>query len=140
MLTYLKILSITLLLFSGLFLGMTGGSLSYAGDSGYRVIDRLQLGGEGVDGNGFDPATGLAFSSNGSGTLTVVRESSAGRFEAADTVITKQGARTMAIDLKTHNVYLPTAQFSPPPASVSGEKKPRPVPIKDTFVVLVVGK
>jgi hypothetical protein len=95
---------------------------------------------EGVDGNGFDPGTGLAFSSNGAGTLTVVRESSPGKFEVADTVITQRGARTMAIDLKTHNIYLPTAQFSPPPASAPEGTKARPVPIKDTFVVLVLGK
>ncbi|MBF0553629.1 MAG: YncE family protein [Nitrospirae bacterium] len=95
--------------------------------------------GEGVDGNGFDVGTGLAFSANGDGTLTVVRESSPGKFEVADTVITQQGARTMAIDTKTHNIYLPTAQFAPAAASSDG-KKQRPVPVKDTFVVVVVGK
>ncbi|WP_420263929.1 YncE family protein [Candidatus Magnetominusculus dajiuhuensis] len=91
--------------------------------------------GEGVDGNGFDTGTGLAFSANGDGTLTIVRESSPGKFEVADTVITQRGARTMAIDTKTHNIYLPTAQFEAPDG-----KKQRPVPVKDTFVVLVVGK
>lgn len=96
--------------------------------------------GEGVDGNGFDPGTGLAFSSNGDGTLTVVREPSPGKFEVAEIVTTERGARTMAIDPKTHNIYLPTAKFSPPPASTPEGSKPRPMIIKDSFAVLVVGK
>jgi hypothetical protein len=46
----------------------------------------------------------------------------------------------MAIDLKTHNIYLPAPQFSPPPASKAEEPRPRPVMIKDSFEVLVVEK
>ena len=95
--------------------------------------------GEGVDANAFDPESGLAFSSNGDGTLTVVRESSPGKFET-ETVPTQRGARTMALDPKTHNIYLPTAEFAPVPASPTGAPKPRPAMIKDSFAVLVVGK
>jgi hypothetical protein len=96
--------------------------------------------GEGVDGNGYDPKTGLAFSSNGDGTLTVVRESSPGKFEVAETVATQRGSRTMVIDPKTHNIYLAAAQFSPQPASAAGGARPRPTMIKESFAVLVVGK
>ena len=96
--------------------------------------------GEGVDGTGFDPGTGLAFSSNGDGTLTVVRESSPGKFEVAEIVTTEPRARTMAIDPKTHNIYVPTAKFSSPPATTPEGSKPRPTVIKDSFAVLVVGK
>jgi hypothetical protein len=95
--------------------------------------------GSGVDANGFDPATGLAFSSNGDGTLTVAHETEMGTFEA-ENVKTQQGARTMAIDLKTHNIYLPTAQFEPAPAATAENPRPRPAMIKDSFVVLVVGQ
>ena len=104
-----------------------------------KVIATVPIG-EGVDGNGFDPKMGLAFSSNGDGTFTVVRESSPGKFEVAETVTTQRGSRTMAIDPKTHNIYLPAAQFSPQPASKAEEQRPRPTMIKDTFTVLVVGK
>ncbi len=104
-----------------------------------KVIADVPIG-EGVDGNGFDPETGLAFSSNGDGTLTVVRESSPGRFVVAETVTTQRGSRTMAIDLKTHNIYLPAAQFSPLPALTKEGPRPRPTMIKDSFAVLVVGK
>ena len=101
-----------------------------------KVIATVPIG-EGVDGNGFDPNTGLAFSSNGDGTLTVVRESSPGKFEVVETVITQRGSRTMVIDPMTHNIYLPAAQFSPQPAEGSRQ---RPTMIKDSFAILVVGK
>ena len=96
--------------------------------------------GANVDGNGFDSGTGLAFSSNGDGTLTVVREASSGKFEVAETVTTQRGSRTMAVDPKTHNIYLPAAQFMPPKAPTAENPKPRPVMVKDSFEVLVVGK
>ncbi|MGO9144788.1 MAG: YncE family protein, partial [Desulfomonilia bacterium] len=104
-----------------------------------KVIATVPIG-EGVDGNGFDPKTGLAFSANGDGTLTVVRESSPGKFEVVETVTTQRGSRTMAIDPKTHNIYLPAAQFSPQTASTAEGSKLRPIMIKDSFAVLVVGK
>jgi DNA-binding beta-propeller fold protein YncE len=103
-----------------------------------KVIATIPIG-EGVDANAFDPDTGFAFSSNGDGTLTVVRESSSGKFEV-ETVPTQRGARTMALDFKTHKVYLPTAEFAPDPASPEGAPKPRPSMIKNSFSVLVVGQ
>ncbi len=66
--------------------------------------------GRGTDACAFDPDTGLAFSSNGDGTLTVVREDSKGGYEVAETVKTEPGARTMALDPKTHDIYLVTAR------------------------------
>jgi DNA-binding beta-propeller fold protein YncE len=105
-----------------------------------KVIAAVPIG-AGVDGNGFDPGSGLAFSANGGdGTLTVVHESSPGKFTVETTVRTQQGARTMAIDLKTHCLYLPTAQFEPAPAATPENPRPRPTIIKGSFVVLVVGK
>ncbi len=104
-----------------------------------KVIAALPIG-AGVDGNGFDPGTELAFSANGEGTLTVVRELSPGKFGVAETVTTQRGARTMAIDPRTHNIYLPTATFGPLPARTPEGAKPRPAIIKDSFVIVVVGK
>ncbi len=104
-----------------------------------KVIAFVPIG-EGVDGNGFDSEARLAFSSNGDGTLTVVREASPGKFEVAETVTTQRGSRTMAIDPKTHNIYLPAAVFVPPPPATPEAPKPRPVMIKDSFTVLVVGR
>ena len=104
-----------------------------------KVIATVPIG-ENVDGNGFDELTGLAFSSNGDGTLTVVREVSPGKFEVVETVTTQRGSRTMAIDPITHYVYLPAAQFSQPEESTQAGSKPQPVMVKDSFEVLVVGR
>ena len=84
--------------------------------------------------------TGLVFCSNGDGTLTVVEESSPGTFKVVETVVTQNGTRTITIDPKTHNVYLPTAQFGPPPAPSAEVPRPRRTIIGDSFVILVVGK
>ena len=96
--------------------------------------------GSGVDGNGFDQETGLAFSANGEGTLTVVKESAPGKFEVSETVPTQRGARTMAIDTKTHNIYLPAAEFAAAMEPTVENPKPRPAQIKNSFVILVIGK
>lgn len=104
-----------------------------------KVIATVPIG-EDCDGAGFDPGMGLAFSSNEEGTLTVVRESSPGKFEAAETVTTQRGSRTMTIDPRTHNLYVPAAQFGPPPAPTQKVPHPRSPMIKDSFVILVLGK
>ena len=104
-----------------------------------KVIASVPIG-EKVDGNGFDSGTGLAFSANGDGTLTVVREASPGNFEVVETVTTQRGSRTMAIDPKTHNIYLPAAQFTQPKESTQTGSKPRPAMVKGSFEVLVVGE
>jgi len=102
-----------------------------------KVVTTVPIG-EGVDANGFDPATGLGYSSNGEGTLTVIREETPDRFTVAETVTTRKGARTMALDEKTHTVYLPTAQFGPAPAATPEQPRPRPALLPNTFTVLVV--
>jgi len=96
--------------------------------------------GAGVDSNQFDPGTGFAFASNGSGTLTVVHEDSPDQFSVLEDVPTQQGARTMALDLKTHEVYLVTAEFAPPQAPTPDNPHPRPSLVPDSFVVLVFGR
>jgi DNA-binding beta-propeller fold protein YncE len=97
-----------------------------------KVVDTPAIG-AGPDGAAFDAATGLAFSSNGDGTLTVVHEAG-GKWEVVENIATERGARTVALDEKTHKVYLPTAQTAP--AQGGG----RPTFIPNTFKVVVVGK
>lgn len=102
-------------------------------DSG-KVVATPPIG-EGVDANGFDPATQLAFASNGEGTLTVVHEDSPDKYAVVENVPTKRSARTMGLDLKTHNIFLPAADFDPPaPGERRGKMKP------GSFVIVVVGK
>lgn len=93
----------------------------------------------GTDGNAFDPVTGIAFSSNGAGTLTLVTQTAPGKF-ASENVPTERGARTMALDPKTHRIYLVTAGLNPPPAPTAAQPRPRPTMIPGSFVVLVVGQ
>ena len=95
--------------------------------------------GEGVDATAFDDETGLAFAScGGDGVLTVVKEESPEKFSVAENVPTEKGARTLALDSKTHNVYVVTAKFGPPPAATADNPHPRRPILPDTFVVHVV--
>jgi hypothetical protein len=96
--------------------------------------------GDGVDATTFDAETGLAFASCGEGLLTVVKEESPDKFSVAENVPTQKGARTLALDAKTHNVYVVTAQFGPRPEPTADNPHPRPAIVPDSFVVLVVGK
>jgi hypothetical protein len=90
---------------------------------------------DGPDAAAFDPATNFAFASCGDGTLTVIHEDSADKFTVIDNVPTKKSARTMGLDLKTHNIFLPAADFDPPaPGERRGKMKP------GSFVILVVAK
>jgi DNA-binding beta-propeller fold protein YncE len=104
-----------------------------------KVVTTVPIG-QGVDANGFDPGTGLGYSSNGEGTLTVIREETPDRFTVADTVTTRKGARTMALDEKTHAVYLATAQFGPAPAATPEQPRPRPAILPNTFTILVASQ
>ena len=89
--------------------------------------------GQGSDGVAFDPGTGYAFSSNGDGTLTVVQQAG-GKWDVLENIATERGARTIALDEKTHKLYLPTARTAP--AAGGG----RATYLPDTFKVLVIGK
>ena len=103
-------------------------------DSG-KVIATPKTG-EGADAAAFDPETNFAFSSNGeSGTLTVVHEDGGDKYSVVENVATKKSARTMALDLKTHSLYLPAADLIPP---VAGQKWPTVKP--GTMELLIVSK
>jgi hypothetical protein len=89
--------------------------------------------GAGNDASLFDPDTGYAFASaGGSATLTVIHEDSPDQFRVVDNVPTQSGARTMALDNKTHNVLLITARH--------GHGATHSQVLPNTFVVLVVGR
>jgi hypothetical protein len=121
-----------------LFSGCHNKLMTVLDVNSWKVITTVPIG-AGVDGSVYDAETGLAFSSNGEGTLTVVRESAPGKFKT-ETIPTQRSARTMALDSKTHKIYLPVAEFGPAPAPTPEVPKPRPVMIKDSFAVLVVGR
>ena len=100
-----------------------------------KVVKELPIG-DGCDGVAFDSELQNVFSSNGEGTLTVIHENSAKDFKVVENVPTKKGARTLAVDEKTHKVYLPAADFLP--ADPAEHKRPGIVP--GSFQVLVLSK
>jgi YVTN family beta-propeller protein len=120
-----------------LFIGCGNRLMAVVDVSNGRVLATLPIG-EGVDANGFDAATGLAFSSNGDGTLTIAREDPDGHFAVAGNVTTQRGARTMALDEKTHRVFLATSDFGPAPSPTADQPHPRPSRVPDTFRLLVL--
>ncbi len=102
-----------------------------------KIIDKLPIG-EGCDGAAFDAGNKLIFVPNGGdGTITVIKEKSAGSFAVIGNIKTKQGARTITMDEKTGTIYLPTAEFAP--ADPANPKARRQM-VPGTFQVLVVKK
>lgn len=96
-----------------------------------KVITTLPIG-DRCDGVAFDPVMKRAYSSNGEGTITVVQEENSNSFKVLETVTTQPGARTIAIDIITHHLYLTTAEFESVPSATN-----RRPPIKpDSFEIL----
>jgi YVTN family beta-propeller protein len=93
----------------------------------------------GTDGAAFDDASQLAFASCGDGTTTIAKEDAPDKLSVVQTLKTERGARTMAIDPKTHRIYLPTAQFQPPPSPAPGATPARPTIVPNTVKLLVYG-
>ncbi len=122
-----------------LFVGCDNKMMAVVDADSGKVLATPAIG-DGVDATRFDEGTGLAFASCGEGVLTIIKEESPDKFAVAETVPTQKGARTMALDRKTHTVYTVTADFGPPPAPTADNPHPRRSIVPDTFVVLVVAK
>jgi DNA-binding beta-propeller fold protein YncE len=122
-----------------LFVGCHNKLMAVVDAGSGKVVATVPIG-EGVDANGFDADLGLAFASCGDGTLTVARSDGADKYAVAQTVSTQRGARTMAIDEKTHTIFLATAQFGPPPSPTAENPRPRPSLVPGSFTVLVVSR
>jgi len=99
-----------------------------------KIVTTIPIG-DGCDGVAFDNANKTIFTSNGVGTMSVIKEIDAGHFKLIDTVTTAQGARTIAIDNNTGIIYMPTASFT---LSSGGGKRAPMIP--GTFKILVVNK
>jgi DNA-binding beta-propeller fold protein YncE len=105
-----------------------------------KVIATVPIG-SGVDADRFDPGTGLAFSSNGEGSITVVHEDGPDKFSVVQTVTSAPGARTMELDRASHRLFTVTAKFGPVPAQATPDNPRRRPPIlPNSFVLLVFGQ
>ncbi len=102
-----------------------------------RVVSEVAIG-AGPDSAAFDSKLGLAFSSNGDGTLTLVKQNDPDHYTVLQNVATQKGARTMAYDPDNHRVYLVTASFGETLPATREQPRPRPAIIPDSTIVLVV--
>jgi DNA-binding beta-propeller fold protein YncE len=122
-----------------LFIGCHNKKMMVLDSENGHVVATLPIG-EGVDANAFDAKSALAFASCGDGTLAVVHEDSPDSFRVVENVSTQRGARTMALDEKTHRIFLATAEFGPPPPATPDRPNPRPSVVPGSFTILVVGR
>ena len=105
-----------------------------------KVIATVPIG-SGVDANRYDPGTGLAFSSNGEGSITVVKEDAPGKFSVLQTIPTSPGARTMELDRASHRLFTVTARFGAAPEQATPDNpRKRPPILPNSFVLLVYGR
>jgi DNA-binding beta-propeller fold protein YncE len=103
-----------------------------------KIVAQLPIG-KRVDGVVFDPELKMAISSNGEGSMTVVKEVNANEFKVVETVKTQLGARTIALDAKTHHVFVSTANYGETPPATAENPNPRPKVVPGTFMVMEFG-
>ncbi len=117
-----------------LFAGCDNKKLIVMNAENGKVVKELPIG-DGCDGVAFDTGNNTIFSSNGEGTLSVIKEKTANQYEVLEQALTQKGARTIAVDAETHMVYLPTADFVPVTEPQAPHTKRGTIP--GTFRVLV---
>jgi hypothetical protein len=103
-----------------------------------KVIATVPIG-DGVDGAGYDPATGDAFAANLDGTLTVIHQDDPDRYHVVESVKTAEGSRNMGLDPTNHRVFVVGAKFGPAPAAATPENpRRRPAVLPGSFVMMVI--
>lgn len=116
-----------------LFSGCRSGVMAVSDYQAGKLVTTLPIG-KGVDGAGYDPASGNAFASAADGALTVIHQDSPDQYRVVQTVATPEGSRNMGLDPTNHRVYAVSAKFGEPPAGGRGR---RPV-LPGTFSLLVI--
>jgi DNA-binding beta-propeller fold protein YncE len=119
-----------------LFSGCSNRVLVVLSTGDGRSVAKLPIG-KGTDAVAFDPDSNLVFSSNGDGTLTVIHEDSPDAYRVVQNLATKEGARTMALDPKTHAIFLATARFGPRPAATAENPRSSRPTVPGSFEILV---
>jgi DNA-binding beta-propeller fold protein YncE len=120
-----------------LFSACNNGHMVVLDSESGKVIATLPIG-EHVDGAAFDPGLKRAYASCGDGTLTVVQETDPNTFSVLENATTQAGARTIAVDARTHHLFLPTAEFGETPQPTAEHPRPRPTIKPGSFVLLDV--
>ncbi|MGD0777439.1 MAG: YncE family protein, partial [Candidatus Solibacter sp.] len=117
-----------------LFSGCRSGMMAISDYQAGKVVATVPIG-TGVDGAGFDAASGNAFASNADGTLTVIHQDAPDQYRVLESVQTPQGARNMGLDPTSHRVFLVSAKFGPAPAAPG---RGRPPVLPGSFTLMVV--
>jgi DNA-binding beta-propeller fold protein YncE len=115
-----------------LFSGCRNGVMAVSDYQAGKVVATVPIG-SGVDGAGYDAASGNAFASNADGTLTVIHQDAPDQYHVAETVQTPTGSRNMGLDPTNHRVYLVSAKFGPAPAG--GKRGPV---LSGSFALMVI--
>jgi DNA-binding beta-propeller fold protein YncE len=118
-----------------LFSGCRSGLMVISDYQAGKVVATVPIG-AGVDGAGFDAASGRVFASNADGTLTVIHQESPDQYHVTENVQTAQGARNMGLDPTNHRVFLLSAKFGPPPAGAPGRRRGPVLPGSFTLMVI----
>jgi DNA-binding beta-propeller fold protein YncE len=118
---------------SRLFAGCRNKLMALVDAGSGKVIQTAPIG-DHVDATAFDSETRLVYFSNGDGTVNIFHEDSPERLSAVETVQTQAGAKTMALDPVTHQVFLSAAEYGPSEGTKKGKMKP------GSFGVLVFGR
>ena len=103
-----------------------------------KILTTLPIG-VGCDGAVFNPATQEVFSTQGDGTLTIIKEASPTSFSVEQTLATQTGARTITFDAQTGHIFTATADFGAAPTPQPGQRARRPL-VPNSFRLLVIGK
>jgi DNA-binding beta-propeller fold protein YncE len=120
-----------------LFSGCRSGVLAVSDYRAGRTITTLPIG-MGVDGAGYDPASGDVFATNADGTLTIIHQDDPDKYHVIQTLQTPQGSRNMGLDPTTHRVYVVSGQFGPPPVGAAPGGRGRGAVLPGTFTMMVV--
>jgi len=123
-----------------LFSGCRSGVLAVSDYQAGKTITTLPIG-MGVDGAGYDAASGDVFATNVDGSLTVIHQDSADKYHVVGSVTTPMGSRNMGLDPATHRIYVAAATFAPPPAPPAGAPQGRggrATVVPGTFKLLVI--
>lgn len=124
-----------------LFSGCRSGVLAVSDYQAGKTITTLPIG-MGVDGAGYDPATGDVFATNADGSMTVIHQDTPDTYRVVQSVATPTGSRNMGLDPTTHKIYVAAADFAAPAAAPAGAPRGRgrPSVVPGTFKLLVISR
>ena len=120
-----------------LFSGCRSGVMAVSDYQAGKLVTTLPIG-QGVDGAGYDPASGDVFASNLDGTLTVIHQDSADTYHVVESVQTSQGSRNMGLDPLTHRLFVAGATFAPAAQPTAAVPRPRPTVVPGSFMLMVI--